>query len=67
MDQPKPSASTVCSLDEAPDAWRGYLSPAEVAAELDRLLPRIRDDALHARLKAIRDSLPMPAARDKAD
>ncbi|MFN3399593.1 MAG: hypothetical protein ACK4Z4_04570 [Ferrovibrio sp.] len=57
MDKPNPPSSTTCSLDEAPDAWRGYLSPAELAAELDRLLPRIRDDALHARLKAIRDSL----------
>ena len=58
MEKPNPPNSTVCSLDEAPDAWRGYLSPAELAAELDRLLPRIRDNALHAKLKAIRDSLP---------
>ena len=58
MDKPNPPNSTVCNLDEAPDAWRGYLSPAELAAELDKLLPRIRDDALHAKLKAIRDSLP---------
>jgi len=57
MEKPNPSSSTVCSLDEAPDAWRGYLSPAEIVAELDKLLPRIRDDALHAKLKAIRDSL----------
>jgi hypothetical protein len=57
MDKPNPPSSTVCSLDEAPDAWRGYLSPAEIVAELDKLLPRIRDDALHARLKAVRDSL----------
>lgn len=56
--KPNPSSSTVCSLDEAPDAWRGYLSVPEIAAELDKLLPRIRDDALHAKLKAIRDSLP---------
>lgn len=56
--KPTPPSSTVCSLDEAPEAWRGYLSPAEIAAELDKLLPRIRDDALHAKLKAIRDSLP---------
>lgn len=56
--KPNAPSSTVCSLDEAPDAWRGYLSPAEIAAELDKLLPRIRDDALHAKLKAIRDSLP---------
>jgi hypothetical protein len=58
MNKPNPPSSTVCSLDEAPEAWRGYLSPAELATELDRLLPRIRDDALHAKLKAIRDSLP---------
>ncbi|WP_374300310.1 hypothetical protein [Ferrovibrio sp.] len=57
MDKPRPSASPACSLDEAPDAYRGYLTPAEIAAELDRLLPRIRDDRLHAKLKAIRDSL----------
>lgn len=57
MEKTSPPASAVCSLDEAPDVWRGYLSPAELAAELDKLLPRIRDDALHARLKAIRDSL----------
>jgi hypothetical protein len=57
MDDEKPTASSVCSLDEAPDAWRGYLAPAEIVAELDRLLPRIRDNALHAKLKAIRDSL----------
>lgn len=56
--KPTPPSSTVCSLDEAPEAWRGYLSPAELAVELDKLLPRIRDDALHAKLKSIRDSLP---------
>jgi hypothetical protein len=58
MEKPNPPSSTVCSLDEASDAWRGYLSPAELAAELDKLLSRIRDDALHAKLKAVRDSLP---------
>lgn len=57
MEKPNPPSSTVCRLDEAPDAWRGYLSPAEIAAELDKLLPRIRDDALHAKLQTIRDSL----------
>lgn len=57
MDKPNPPSSTTCSLDEAPDVWRGYLSPAELAAELNKLLPRIRDDALHAKLKAISDSL----------
>lgn len=57
MDKRRPSASPACSLDEAPDAYRGYLTPAEIAAELDRLLPRIRDDELHAALKAIRDEL----------
>ncbi len=58
MEKPNPPSSTTCNLDEAPDAWRGYLSPAELAAELDKLLPRIRDEALHAKLKSIRDSLP---------
>ncbi|MFN4312064.1 MAG: hypothetical protein ACK4FK_15885 [Ferrovibrio sp.] len=57
MDKPRTSASSVCSLDEAPDCYRGYLTPAEIVAELDRLLPRIRDDGLHAALKAIRDGL----------
>ena len=60
MDKPRPSVSPVCSLDEAPDAYRGYLTPAEIAAELDRLLPRIRDDKLHAALRAIRDGLDNP-------
>ena len=62
MDKPRPSASPTCSLDEAPDAYRGYLTPAEIAAELDRLLPRIRDDKLHSALKAIRDGLHDPKA-----
>lgn len=57
MEKPNPPSSTVCSLDEAPEVWRGYLSRPEIVAELDRLLPRIKDDALHARLKAIRDDL----------
>lgn len=57
MDERRPSASPACSLDEAPDAYRGYLTPAEIATELDRLLPRIRDGKLHAALKAIRDGL----------
>ena len=95
----KPRASSVCSLEDAPDAWRGYLGEAEIAARLaaivfalreqdrsplaervaeicrglpeseaaasvpdtaaafDQLLPRIRDDRLHAALKGIRDAL----------
>ncbi|MFN4163741.1 MAG: hypothetical protein ACK4GK_04145 [Ferrovibrio sp.] len=60
MDERRPPASSVCSLDEAPDAYRGYLTPAEIVTELDRLLPRIRDDRLHAALKAIRDGLDDP-------
>jgi hypothetical protein len=27
-------ASPACSLDEAPDAYRGYLAPQDIAAEL---------------------------------
>lgn len=94
----RPPASPACHLAEAPDAYRGYLAPAEIAAVLqaaarvapaplaghltalaaglpaaapcpagfaaesadallDRLLPRIRDDALHARLRALRAGL----------
>lgn len=30
----KPRASSVCSLDEAPDDYRGYLPAAEIAARL---------------------------------
>lgn len=91
-----PSASPACSLSEAPDAYRGYLTPAEIVAEaaailaalerdgrgdlagqlrvvfpslpeakaaddvstaFSRLLPRIADDGLHGRLRAIRDAL----------
>lgn len=89
-------ASPACSLSEAPDAYRGYLTPAEIAAAaaaiaaalerdgrgdlakqlraafpslpeaepagdiataFSRLLPRIADDGLHARLIVIRDAL----------
>ena len=92
-------ASPACALSEAPDAYRGYLEPTEIAAQLaslgaalqaaghaelagrlaaicrnlppakseaaiadipaafDTLLPRIRDDRLHAALMAIRDAL----------
>ncbi len=57
MDKRRPAASPVCAINEAPDSYLGYLTPAEIAAELDRLLPRIRDTALHAALKAIRDGL----------
>ena len=95
----KPRASSVCSLDEAPDAWRGYLAPDEIAAGLagiaaalreqgrsdlagqiadicrtlpesdaitavpdvaaafEQLLPRIKDDRLHAAVAAIRAAL----------
>lgn len=63
------SASPVCYLREAPDSYMGYLPPNEIQARLDALipllpdaaarralndlLPRIRDDAVHARVKAL--------------
>lgn len=89
-------ASPACALPEAPEGYRGYLPPAEIAAQVaaiaaalqrngrsglaerlraamqlpadvnpvvdvaaafERLLPRIADDALHARLREIRDAL----------
>ena len=36
MDE-KPLASPVCALSEAPDAYRGYFEPAEIAARLAAL------------------------------
>ena len=95
----KPLASPACALSEAPDSWRGYLEPGEIAAQLaaigialreqgrsdlaeriaeisrtlpesdaaapvpdvaaafDQLLPRIRDDRLHAAIAASRVAL----------
>jgi 5-formyltetrahydrofolate cyclo-ligase len=90
-------ASSVCSLDEAPDAYAGFATRSEIAAALGRmrnrlpperqaladyalwqlradastapdrdgapletlatLLPRVRDDSLHATLAALRATL----------
>ena len=58
MNEPKESSSPACLAHEADDAYMGFATRAEIAAfltELDRLdaeamrkmLPRIRDDALH--------------------
>jgi hypothetical protein len=53
MEKPKPPSSTVCSLDEAPDAWRGYLTPEEIAAQVGAIaaaLEQIGRSDLAARL-----------------
>ncbi|MBI3199040.1 MAG: hypothetical protein HYZ40_16340 [Rhodospirillales bacterium] len=58
IDEPKEPSSPACLAHEADDAYMGFATRAEIAAfltELDRLdteairkmLPRIRDDALH--------------------
>jgi 5-formyltetrahydrofolate cyclo-ligase len=96
IDTPPRSSSKVCYADEAPAAYAGFDTAAEIAAKLARLrpalppervalvdyalwrlgadappagadpdavtelaalLPRIRDDALHAAIAALRDSL----------
>ena len=66
-DDPKgPLASPVCWMDEAPDSYMGFATPDEIlqamaelttakpedAARIMRaILPRIRDDRLHADLR----------------
>jgi hypothetical protein len=69
MSDPKKFASSVCSANEADDAYMGFASRAEIAAflkELEaaeragrshaemlrRMLPKVRDDALHRELSA---------------
>ncbi len=62
-DEPKDPASPACLAHEADDAYMGFASRDEIAAflarlatasadEIRKMLPRVRDDALHARLKA---------------
>jgi hypothetical protein len=61
-DEPKDPASPACLAHEADDTYMGFAGREEIAAFLARLptaeaddirkmLPRIRDDALHHRLK----------------
>jgi hypothetical protein len=61
----RPPASSVCSLSEAPDAYRGYLAPAEIAAVLRRAADAATPAAA-ARLDAVLAGLPAPAAAPPA-
>lgn len=71
VDEAGEPSSPACNAHRADDAYMGYASPAEIAAFLTaldtadagtirKMLPRIRDDALHrevaARLQAYEGS-----------
>lgn len=55
------AASPVCGIAEAPDAYMGYLTEAEVAGHLKslRTLAGVRDKALAASIDALLQRLPM--------
>lgn len=63
----KKLASPACALSEAPEAYRGYLEPAEIAAQLSAIAAALeaagRKD-LAERMAALRRDLPLaePAA-----
>lgn len=63
IDEPEDPASPACLAHEADDAYMGFATrgeiaaflaglPAASAADIRNMLPRIRDDALHRRLRA---------------
>ncbi|OFW98415.1 MAG: hypothetical protein A3D94_04120 [Alphaproteobacteria bacterium RIFCSPHIGHO2_12_FULL_66_14] len=63
IDDPKETTSPACSAHEADDAYMGFATRAEIVAFLAgldkvdaeairKMLPRIRDDALHKELRA---------------
>jgi hypothetical protein len=56
--------SLVCFLPQADAAHAGYLSRAEIALELRRLMARIKEDGLHARLKVIVEELEKACPKD---
>ena len=62
-DERKDPASPACLAHEADDTYMGFAGRNEIAAflarlatasadEIRKMLPRVRDDALHARLRA---------------
>jgi 5,10-methenyltetrahydrofolate synthetase len=57
-------SSPACLLAEAPDAYAGYLSPAEIAAELQELRASsgLRDSALAGALDRVMARLPAQAS-----
>lgn len=63
IDDRKEPTSPTCLAHEADDAYMGFASRAEIASflaglktasaeDIRKMLPRIRDDMLHAELKA---------------
>lgn len=57
------SASPACSLDEAPDLYLGYLTPTEIAAQLNAIATAARrcgQSDLAARFEALMERLPTP-------
>lgn len=63
IDEPKEMASPACLAHEADDSYMGFASNAEIArfladidtataASIREMLPRIRDDELHRKLRA---------------
>jgi len=57
-------ASPVCYMSESDPAYAGYLGRAEIASELRRLMARIEDDRLHAKLMKIVRELEAPCPKD---
>ena len=53
-------ASPVCYLDQGDAAYKGYLTSKEIVAELRRLMARIEDDRVHAKLMEIVRELEKP-------
>lgn len=64
-DAPDKPASPACSLDEAPDSYRGYLTPAEIAVRAAAIAAALQRDGrrdLAERLRAAFPSLPTASA-----
>ena len=73
MDE-KHLASSACALSEAPDAYRGYFAPAEVAARLAALAQALKAagraelaDRLAAICRDLPPAAPAPAVTDIAE
>lgn len=71
IDEPRETSSPACLAHEADDAYMGFATRAEIAAFLAvletadadsvrKMMPRIRDDLLHAELAARLRTLEAP-------
>jgi hypothetical protein len=63
-DEKTDPASPVCYLGEGDPGYAGYLSDTEVAAELRRLMGRVSDDRLHAKLLQLARELEARCLKD---